>query len=123
MRRNNQELGVCWVGLDEYAFTIFGTPRETKVFLLAIFGLVWFLGALCLAVNYSLINRPLKALSGGASQIAAGRFGHQIPGQSAGREIDQVVSAFNYMSKRLQQYDKQNVDTFVRTNEAKEQKL
>ena len=113
MRRNNDDVGVCWVGLDEYAFTIFGTPRETKVFLLAIFGLVWFLGALCLAVNYSLINRPLKALSGGASQIAAGRFGHQIPGQSAGREIDQVVSAFNYMSKRLQQYDKQNVDTLM----------
>lgn len=113
MRRNNTDLGVCWVGLDSYAFTIFGTPRETKIFLLSIFGLVWFLGALCLAVNYSLINRPLKALSGGASQIAAGRFGHQIPGQSAGREIDQVVSAFNYMSKRLQQYDKQNVDTLM----------
>ena len=113
MIRNNDDLGVCWVGLDEYAFTIFGTPKETKFFLLAIFGLVWFLGALCLAVNYSLINRPLKALSGGASQIAAGRFGHQISSQSAGREIDQVVSAFNYMSKRLQQYDKQNVDTLM----------
>lgn len=113
MKRNGQAYGVCWVGLDSYAFTIFGTPRETKIFLLSIFGLVWFLGALCLAVNYSLINRPLKALSGGASQIAAGRFGHQIAPQSAGREIDQVVSAFNYMSKRLQQYDKQNVDTLM----------
>lgn len=113
MRRNGEDYGVCWVGLDSYAFTIFGTPRETKIFLLSIFGLVWFLGALCLAVNYSLINRPLKALSGGASQIAAGRFGHQIAPQSAGREIDQVVSAFNYMSKRLQQYDKQNVDTLM----------
>jgi two-component system, OmpR family, sensor histidine kinase NblS len=113
MRKNGEHLGVCWVGLDSSAFTIFGTPHETKVFLISIFGLVWFLGALCLAVNYSLINRPLKALSGGASQIAAGRFGHQIPGQSAGREIDQVVSAFNYMSKRLQQYDKQNVDTLM----------
>ncbi len=113
IRRNGEHLGVCWVGLDSSAFTIFGTPHETKVFLMSIFGLVWFLGALCLAVNYSLINRPLKALSGGASQIAAGRFGHQIPAQSAGREIDQVVSAFNYMSKRLQQYDKQNVDTLM----------
>lgn len=113
MHRNNENFGMCWVGLDSYAFTIFGTPQETKVFLLSIFGLVWFLGALCLAVNYSLINRPLKALSGGASQIAAGRFGHQIGHQGAGREIDQVVSAFNYMSKRLQQYDKQNVDSLM----------
>lgn len=113
MRRNNVNLGVCWVGLDSSSFSIFGTASETKVFLLSIFGLVWFLGALCLAVNYSLINRPLKALSSGASQIAAGRFGHQIPAQSAGREIDQVVSAFNYMSKRLQQYDKQNLDSLM----------
>ena len=113
MRRNNDNLGVCWVGLDSSSFSIFGTPGETKVFLFSIFGLVWFLGALCLAVNYSLINRPLKSLSSGASQIAAGRFGHQIPSQSAGREIDQVVSAFNYMSKRLQQYDKQNLDSLM----------
>lgn len=105
--------GMCWVGLDKDILVVFSNPEETKVFLLSIFGLVWFLGALCLAVNYALINRPLKALSSGASQIAAGRFGHQIPGQSAGREIDQVVSAFNYMSKRLQQYDKQNVDSLM----------
>lgn len=113
LRRNNVNLGVCWVGLDNSSFSIFGTASETKVFLLSIFGLVWFLGALCLAVNYSLINRPLKSLSAGASQIAAGRFGHQIPSQGAGREIDQVVSAFNYMSKRLQQYDKQNLDSLM----------
>lgn len=113
MRKNNKNLGACWVGLDDSSFSIFGTPGETKVFLFSIFGLVWFLGALCLAVNYSMINRPLKALSSGASQIAAGRFGHQISSQSAGREIDQVVSAFNYMSKRLQQYDKQNLDSLM----------
>lgn len=113
MRRNNQDLGVCWVGLDNYGFTILGTPRETRYFLVSIFALVWLLGALCLAVNYALINRPLKALSEGASHIAAGRFGHQILGQGAGREIDQVVKAFNYMSDRLQQYDKQNVDSLM----------
>ncbi len=113
MRKNKQNLGACWVGLDDTSFSIFGTSGETKVFLFSIFGLVWFLGALCLAVNYSMINRPLKALSAGASQIAAGRFGHQIASQSAGREIDQVISAFNYMSKRLQQYDKQNLDSLM----------
>ncbi len=113
MRRNNQDLGVCWVGLDNYGFTILGTPRETRYFLVSIFALVWLLGALCLAVNYALINRPLKALSEGASHIAAGRFGHQILAQGAGREIDQVVDAFNYMSDRLQQYDRANVDSLM----------
>ncbi len=113
MRRNNEDLGVCWVGLDNYAFTILGTPRQTRYFLLCIFALVWLLGALCLAVNYALINRPLKALSEGATQLAAGRFGHVITSQGAGREIDQVINAFNYMSSRLQQYDKQNVDSLM----------
>jgi two-component system, OmpR family, sensor histidine kinase NblS len=113
LRRNNEDLGVCWVGLDNYAFTILGTARETRIFLVTIFVLVWFLGALCLAVNYALINRPLKALSEGASYIAAGSFGHQVAAQKAGKEIDQVVDAFNYMSERLQQYDKQNVDTLM----------
>lgn len=113
MRRNNQDLGICWVGLDKNSFTILGTPRDSFYFLCCIFGLVWFLGALCLAVNYALISRPLKVLSRGASQIAAGRFGEQILSQRAGREIDQVVNAFNVMSKRLQQYDKQNVDSLM----------
>jgi two-component system, OmpR family, sensor histidine kinase NblS len=113
MRRNNEDLGVCWVGLDSYAFTILGTPKETRYFLVSIFALVWFLGALCLAVNYALINRPLKALSEGASHIATGRFGHQVASQRAGKEIDQVVNAFNYMSNRLQQYDKQNIETLM----------
>jgi len=113
MQRNNNQLGICWVGLDSYAFTILGTPKETRVFLVSIFGLVGFLGALCLAVNYALINGPLTALSTGASHIAAGRFGHQIAPQSAGKEIDQVINAFNYMSNRLQQYDKQNLDSLM----------
>jgi two-component system sensor histidine kinase NblS len=113
MERNNEKLGMCWVGLDSNAFTILGTQKETRNFLVTIFGLVGLLGALGLWANYALINRPLRILSQGASEIAAGRFGHQIKSQRAGREIDHVVNAFNYMSSRLQQYDKQNVDTLM----------
>lgn len=113
MRRNNEDLGICWVGLDNHSFTLLGTPKETRYFLLSIFGLVGLLGALGLWTNYALINRPLRVLSQGASEIAAGRFGHQIRSQRAGKEIDHVVNAFNYMSNRLQQYDKQNVDSLM----------
>ncbi len=113
MLRNQERLGNCWVGLDNQAFTILGTPQETRYFLLSIFGLLGLLGALGLWTNYALINRPLRVLSQGASEIAAGRFGHQIKSQRAGKEIDQVVNAFNYMSSRLQQYDKQNVDSLM----------
>ncbi len=113
MVRNNEQLGICWVGLDNQYFTILGSPKETRNFLMSIFGLLGLLGAAGLYTNYALINRPLRVLSAGASQIATGSFGHQIRAQRAGKEIDQVVSAFNYMSSRLQQYDKQNVDTLM----------
>jgi len=113
MLRNQERLGTCWVGLDNQSFTILGTPNETRSFLVSIFGLLGLLGALGLWTNYAIINRPLRMLSQGASEIATGRFGHQIKSQRAGQEIDQLVNAFNYMSSRLQQYDKQNVDSLM----------
>jgi two-component system, OmpR family, sensor histidine kinase NblS len=113
MRKNNKDLGLCWVGLDNNVFTILGTQQETTNFLTTIFCLVGVLGALGVWANYTLINSPLRTLSQGASQIAAGHFGHQIKVQRAGKEIDQLVNAFNYMSNRLQLYDKHNVDNLM----------
>ena len=109
MLRNNLELGICWVGLDNNAFTILGTTHETRYFLFSVFGLIGLLGGLGVWANYALINRPLKVLAQGASNIAGGHFDYQIQSQRAGREIDQVVNAFNFMSARLAEYDKQNV--------------
>lgn len=113
MRRNKVDLGICWVGLKNDSFTILGTQKETRYFLLSIFGLVGLLGAVGLWVNYAMINRPLKSLSQGASEIAAGRFGYQIPTSKASNEIDELVNAFNYMSSRLKLYDKHNVDNLM----------
>jgi two-component system sensor histidine kinase NblS len=90
-----------------------GTQQETTNFLITIFCLVGVLGALGVWANYTLINAPLRTLSQGASQIAAGHFGHVIKVQRAGKEIDQLVNAFNYMSNRLQLYDKHNVDSLM----------
>ncbi len=113
MRRNNKDLGVCWVGLDNDTFTLLGTPKETNYFLFTIFGLVGILGALGVWVNYAIINKPLRTLAQGASEIAAGRFGHQITGTKAGKEIDELITAFNYMSSRLKLYDQHNVDSLM----------
>jgi two-component system, OmpR family, sensor histidine kinase NblS len=113
MMRNGEELGICWVGLDNNSFTILGTPRETRYFLLSVFGLVGLLGAVGLFTNYAFINRPLKSLSQGAAEIAKGHFGYQIQSQRAGKEIDQVVTTFNYMSTKLEDYDRQNFDQLM----------
>lgn len=113
MKRNQEELGICWVGLENDSFTILGTTKETRFFLISIFGLVALFGAVGVWANYAIINKPLKALSRGASEIAAGRFGFEIPSQRAGNEIDELVNAFNYMSSRLKLYDKHNVDNLM----------
>ncbi len=113
MKRNQKELGICWVGLENDSFTILGTKKETRFFLFSIFGLVALLGTLGVWANYALLNKPMKALARGASEIAAGRFGFQIPSQRAGSEIDELVNAFNYMSSRLKLYDKHNVDNLM----------
>lgn len=110
MLRNNEPLGICWVGLDNNAFTLLGPPQETRYFLLSVFALIGFLGVLGLLATNAVINRPLETLSRGAAEIALGRFGHQIQSQRAGREIDQVVNTFNYMSTKLKDYDEKNVD-------------
>ena len=44
MVRNGQQLGICWVGLDNHSFTILGTPQETQNFLLSTFILLGLLG-------------------------------------------------------------------------------
>src|SRR5262249_32648205 len=69
MLRNHQQLGICWVGLDNNVFTILGTPKETRLFLMSVFALIGILGALGVLVNYALINRPLRILSRGAAEI------------------------------------------------------
>jgi len=99
-----------WITCTYHGFVLLNTAAQTRYFILSIFGLIGLLGALGLWTNYALINRPLRTLSQGASEVAAGHFGHQIESQRAGREIDQVVNSFNYMSNKLKEYDKQNVD-------------
>ncbi len=105
----------AWVLLAHMpeSFLLLGAKHQTKVSLIVVFALVWFLGALALLIHYVLISRPLQTLSEGATRLASGDFGYEIPTQKAGREIDQVVDAFNYMSKELQNYDRHNIDTLM----------
>lgn len=62
MLRNNLELGICWVGLDNKVFTILGTAQEARYFLISVFGLIGLLGALGLWANYALSIDHLKFL-------------------------------------------------------------
>src|SRR3989338_613287 len=109
---NSNFLGWVWVGLPDTGFTIVGSKKELVIFLFEIFLLVWILSVIGAIVNSLIITRPLRKLEKGARAITEGRFGFQLPLKGfLGKELSQVVKAFNKMSKRLQQYEESNLAT------------
>lgn len=109
---NSNFSGWVWIGFADPGFTIVGSKNELITFLLEIFLLVWVLSVIGSIVNSLIITRPLRKLEKGAKAISEGRFGFQLPLKGfLGKELSQLVKAFNKMSKRLQQYEESNIAT------------
>ena len=109
---NSNFFGWVWVGIPDTGFTIVGSKKELVIFLLEIFVLVWILSVIGAIVNSLIITRPLRKLEKSAKAITEGRFGFQLPLKGfLGKELTQLVKAFNKMSKRLQQYEESNIET------------
>ncbi len=112
LQYNSNFLGWVWVGFADTGFTIVGSKKELIAFLFEIFLLVWILSVIGAIVNSLIITRPLIKLEKGAKAISEGRFGFQLPLKGfLGKELSQLVKAFNKMSKRLQQYEESNIAT------------
>ena len=102
--------GWVWIGFPDQGFTLVGSKKELTVFLLEIFLLVWILSVIGAIVNSVIITRPLRKLEKSAKAITEGRFGFQLPLKGfLGKELSQLVKAFNKMSKRLKQYEESNI--------------
>lgn len=109
---NSNFLGWVWTGIPDTGFTVVGSSKELFAFLFEIFLLVWILSVIGAIVNSLIITRPLRKLEKSAKAIAEGRFGFQLPLKGfLGKELSQLVKAFNKMSKRLQQYEESNIAT------------
>ena len=107
---NSNFLGWVWIGLPDSGFTIVGSKKELGIFLFEIFLLVWILSVIGAIVNSLIITRPLRKLERGAKAITEGRFGYQLPLKGfLGKELSQLVKAFNKMSKMLKQYEESNL--------------
>ena len=103
-------LGWAWLGIPDTGFTIVGSKKELIIFLLEIFLLVWILSIIGAIVNSLIITQPLRKLEKSAKAISDGRFGFQLPLKGfLGKELSQLVKAFNRMSKRLKQFEESNL--------------
>ena len=54
------------------------------------------------------VTRPLRAVVGGALEIARGRFGREVPLTGARNELGDLAYTFNHMSRELAGYDAEN---------------
>ncbi|MBU0714976.1 MAG: cache domain-containing protein [Verrucomicrobia bacterium] len=97
-------IGMLYVGTLEKPFN--ALARNT---MLALFGIV--AAAALLAFILSLIvatcvSRPLANLGKAAQKLAAGELGHLVETRTGVAELDQLAEAFNNMSAKLDERDK-----------------
>ena len=101
-------LGYVTVGLSG---TMVGKISKTaKSSILFVFIIVWLVFAFVILVNTYLITRELRMLQLGVKKISSGEFGYKINTEEVSAEIQDLFSAFNDMSTRLNIYEEQNIE-------------
>lgn len=112
--QNGKVVGVVEVGLS--ADLAKNVTQTTKKSLVAVFSFVWLVFTLVILCNALLIRRELTLLHHGVKEIEHGRFGTVLDYNQASGETKELFDAFNEMSKKLHNYEEQNIDqlTFER---------
>ena len=105
---NGKVIGAVEVGLS--ADLAKNVTRTTKNSMLTVFSLVWLVFTLVILVNAFLIKRELTLLHLGVKEIEQGKFGTVLNYNQASGEIKELFDAFNDMSKKLHNYEEQNID-------------
>ncbi len=105
---NKKVIGTVEVGLS--ADLAKGVTRTTKNSMLTVFSGVWLVFTLVILANAFLIRRELTLLHHGVKEIEQGKFGTVLDYNQASGEIKELFDAFNDMSKKLHNYEEQNID-------------
>lgn len=87
--------------------------KTTKNSMLMVFTFAWIAFSFILIINALWATRELSVLHQGVRAITGGEFGTTISYNKATGEIKDLFMAFNDMSKRLHQYEEQNIDTLT----------
>jgi len=101
-------VGAVEVGLD--ADLAKSVTHTTKNSLLTVFSTIWLVFTLVILGNAFLIRRELTLLHHGVKEIEQGKFGTVLDYNQASGEIKELFDAFNDMSKKLHNYEEQNID-------------
>lgn len=106
--QNGKIVGTVEVGLS--ADLAKNVTVTTKNSMLTVFSVVWLIFTLVILGNAFLIRRELTLLHHGVKQIEQGKFGMVLDYNQASGEIKELFDAFNDMSKKLHNYEEQNID-------------
>ncbi len=106
--QNGKVAGAVEVGLS--ADLAKNVTHTTKNSILTVFSAVWLVFTLVILGNAFLIKRELTLLHHGVKEIEQGKFGTVLNYNQASGEIKELFDAFNDMSKKLHNYEEQNID-------------
>lgn len=108
LRHDGVYLGVLAVGINPNP-TIVASSNLTRDVTIAVFITIWAMVILGNVFNALMITRPIKELLVGVKNIAAKNFKQRIDLPLRG-ELGELISSFNLMAEKLENYNEQNVE-------------
>lgn len=108
LRHEGQYLGVLAVGINPNP-TIVASSNLTRDVTIAVFITIWAMVILGNVFNALMITRPIKELLVGVKNIAEKNFKQRIDLPLRG-ELGELISSFNLMAEKLENYDEQNIE-------------
>ncbi|MEL6929333.1 MAG: ATP-binding protein [Cyanobacteria bacterium J06600_6] len=105
---DGEYLGVLAVGINPNP-TIVASSNLTRDVTIAVFITIWAMVILGNVFNALMITRPIKELLVGVKNIAAKNFKQRIDLPLRG-ELGELISSFNLMAEKLENYNEQNVE-------------
>ena len=108
LRYEGEYLGVLAVGINPNP-TIVASSNLTRDVTIAVFITIWAMVILGNVFNALMITRPIKELLFGVKNIAAKNFKQRINLPLRG-ELGELISSFNLMAEKLENYNEQNIE-------------
>ena len=108
LRHEGEYLGVLAVGINPNP-TIVASSNLTRDVTIAVFITIWAMVILGNVFNALMITRPIKELLFGVKNIAAKNFKQRIDLPLRG-ELGELISSFNLMAEKLENYEEQNIE-------------